>query len=76
MNITPKLVPVPVACQRAGIGRTTLYAWIGDGCVTARKAGKRTLIDVASLDAHIDALPTVQEAELRRIAAATRTTRN
>ena len=53
----PKLMSVPTALDRYGIGRTKLYALIGVGEIRAVKLGSKTLIDVASADAFFDSLP-------------------
>ncbi|MFZ4122936.1 MAG: hypothetical protein ACOYKM_14915 [Caulobacterales bacterium] len=53
----PKLMSVPTALDRYGIGRTKLYALIGVGAIRAVKLGSKTLIDVASADAFFDSLP-------------------
>ena len=53
----PKLMSVPAALNRYGIGRTKLYALIGVGEIRAVKLGAKTLIDVESADAFFDALP-------------------
>ena len=37
------------ACRVSSIGRTRLYALIGEGKIEVRKIGKRTLIVAASL---------------------------
>jgi len=33
-------------CRISGLGRTTVYYRLADGCLRAVKVGKRTLIDV------------------------------
>ena len=53
----PKLMSVPAALDRYGIGRTKLYALIGVGEIRAVKLGAKTLIDVESADAFFDSLP-------------------
>lgn len=53
----PKLMSVPAALDRYGIGRTKLYALIGVGAIRAVKLGSKTLIDVASAAAFFDSLP-------------------
>ena len=40
-------------CGLLSIGRTTLYALIGQGDLTVLKIGRRTLISAKSLDAFI-----------------------
>jgi hypothetical protein len=56
----PKLMSVPAALDRYGIGRTKLYALIGIGEIRAVKLGAKTLIDVESADAFFDSLPELQ----------------
>jgi excisionase family DNA binding protein len=45
------------ACAAIGIGRTKLYALIGDGKLEARALGGRTVIPAASLEQLIANLP-------------------
>lgn len=49
--------PIPAACARAGIGRTTVYRLIGEGRIVALKVGRRTLVDLASLDRFLESAP-------------------
>lgn len=56
-QITPVLIPVASAVKLSGIGATRLWALIGSGQVTARRFGRRTLVERQSLLAFIDALP-------------------
>jgi excisionase family DNA binding protein len=44
------------------ISRFQIYKLINEGSVKARKLGSRTLIDLQSLDAYLDALPPAQAA--------------
>ena len=44
----PEFEGVTQFCQRVGIGRTHLYNLLSAGKLTARKVGRRTLIDVQS----------------------------
>lgn len=48
---------VPDAVEYSGLSRTGLYEALKRGDLTARKAGKRTLIAVADLDAFLASLP-------------------
>lgn len=52
------LVSISDACARAGIGRSFLYERMADGSVRSVKAGRRRLVDVASLEAWCSSLPT------------------
>ena len=51
---------VPDAVEYSGLSRTGLYDALKRGDIAARKAGKRTLIAVADLDAYLASLPTYQ----------------
>lgn len=42
------------ACAALSLGKTTVYALIGEGKLRTRKVGGRTLIPAASLHAFID----------------------
>lgn len=44
-------------CERYGLGRTKLYSLLGSGEITAFKAGRKTLIDVASVEAWLTRQP-------------------
>lgn len=55
----PKMISVSDALGRYGIGRTKLYALIGDGRIRAVKLGMKTLIDVNVADRFFDSLPTL-----------------
>jgi excisionase family DNA binding protein len=47
----PKLAySIKEACAATSIGRSSLYAMIGNGTITTRKVGKRTLIPADSLE--------------------------
>jgi hypothetical protein len=48
------LLTVNQAVQFSGLGRTRLYAALKSGRVTAKKHGRRTLVDRRSLAAFID----------------------
>lgn len=48
-------VSVEDAAAMAGVGRTTLYAALGDGSLRSLKIGKRRLIRVEALSAWITA---------------------
>lgn len=56
-NIAPAMLPIPAACQYAGLARSRLYLEIKAGRVDARKAGRRTLVMRESLDAFLASLP-------------------
>lgn len=45
------------AVAASGMSRTTLYEALKRGDLTARKAGRRTLISFAELEAYLASLP-------------------
>jgi excisionase family DNA binding protein len=47
------------AARAAGVGRSTIYENINSGALKARKAGRRTLILRADLQAWLDSFPAV-----------------
>jgi excisionase family DNA binding protein len=52
-----KLLPIPVAARRLGIGRTLMYELLGAGVIpTVRIGSKRRLVPVEALDAYADNL--------------------
>jgi excisionase family DNA binding protein len=57
----PKLMPLDIACRYGGFGRSKGYELIREHQITAVKLGRRTLVDVASLDAFLAALPKLDE---------------
>jgi excisionase family DNA binding protein len=48
------------ACARHNLSRSALYLLIGAGKIAAIKNGRRTLINVPSLDAHLASLPAAE----------------
>jgi hypothetical protein len=56
----PLYVSVRDACTRYNCSRSALYLLIGAGKIAAVKNGRRTLVVVASADAHFAALPPAQ----------------
>jgi len=50
------------AARAAGVGRSTIYENINSGALKARKAGRRTLILRADLQAWLDSFPAVKAA--------------
>ena len=60
-TLAPLCLSIPEACRVAGIGRTGLYKAIGDGSLTVRKAGRRTLVPVDSLKQWLASLPEVHK---------------
>ena len=57
MAISALLCTIPEALARTGIGRSFLYERLADGSIRSVKAGKRRLVDVASLTAWAESLP-------------------
>ena len=58
-TVTPALFTIHGAAVYSGFARSRLYLEIKAGKLDARKAGRRTLVTRASLDALLDALPKV-----------------
>lgn len=54
---------IPQAVQTSGISRSGLYEAMRRGDLIARKAGRRTLIAFADLEAFLASLPTYQAGE-------------
>ena len=55
----PLAVTIPDAVKATGLSRTSIYEAMKQG-LPARKAGRRTLIMVADLEAYLASLPTYQ----------------
>ena len=56
----PIAVTIPDAVKLSGLSRTRLYDCLQQGKISARKAGRRTLINFADLEAYLASLPTYQ----------------
>ena len=56
----PIAVTIPEAVKASGMSRTSIYLALKHGHLTARKAGRRTLICFADLEAFLAGLPTYQ----------------
>jgi excisionase family DNA binding protein len=54
---TPISVTIPDAVRVSGMSRTSIYEALKRGDLTARKAGRRTLIQFADLQAYLASLP-------------------
>lgn len=50
-------VTIPDAVKVTGMSRTSIYEALKRGDITARKAGRRTLISFADLEAYLANLP-------------------
>lgn len=56
---TPIAITIPEAVKASGLSRSRLYEALKNE-LPARKAGRRTLIMVADLEAYLASLPTYQ----------------
>lgn len=56
----PIALTIPDAVKASGMSRTSLYDALKRGDLTARKAGRRTLISCADLQAYLTNLPAYQ----------------
>jgi excisionase family DNA binding protein len=56
----PIAVTIPDAVKATGMSRSALYEAMKRGDLIARKAGRRTLISFADLEAYLASLPTYQ----------------
>jgi excisionase family DNA binding protein len=54
------LCTIPEALSRTGVGRSFLYERLAEGSIRSVKAGRRRLVDVASLAAWAASLPESQ----------------
>ncbi len=61
MNEKPFAFTIASACRVSALGRTTLYAALKSGALSARKCGRRTLILAADLEKFLDNLPSARE---------------
>lgn len=52
----PLAVSINDAAKALGLGRTSIYAMIGDGRLEAFKLGRRTLVKTASIRGLVDEL--------------------
>jgi len=51
-------VTIPDAVKATGMSRTVIYEKLKSGELPAKKAGRRTLISFADLEAYLENLPT------------------
>ena len=61
MDDKPLAHTITAACRLTGLGRTTIYAALKSGALSARKCGRRTLILAADLEAFLQSLPSVRK---------------
>lgn len=54
----PISLTIPNAVEASGMSRTAIYEALKRGDLTARKAGRRTLISFADLQNYMASLPT------------------
>lgn len=54
LDFEPLLVDTHTACQMLGIRRTSLFGYLRDGTLQRRKAGRKTLVTMASIKAFPD----------------------
>ena len=55
---TPLAITIPDAVKASGLSRTAIYEALKLGHISACKAGRRTLISFAALEAYLASLPT------------------
>ncbi len=56
----PIALTIPDAVRLSGCSRSSLYVALKRGDLTARKAGRRTLIPMSELQAYLASLPKYQ----------------
>lgn len=59
--LRPRLLPFKEACLYGGFGRWKAYALIREGKLTAYRMGKKTMLDVGSIDRYHESLPKIGE---------------
>ena len=57
---TPIAVTIPDAVKATGMSRTSIYEALKRGDLSARKAGRRTLVNFADLQTYLASLPSDQ----------------
>ena len=57
---TPIAVTIPEAVKLSGLSRSAIYEALKRQDISALKAGRRTLIPFANLEAYLASLPTYQ----------------
>ena len=58
-HLFPDALSIADACEKAGVGRTTIYEAIAAGRLKARKLGRRTLILRDDFTQFLAALPEI-----------------
>ncbi len=56
----PLAVTIPGAVEASGLSRSAIYLALKRGDLSAKKAGRRTLIALSDLQAYLASLPTYQ----------------
>lgn len=59
-QVNPIAVTVPEAVKLSGLSRTAIYEALKRKDISARKSGRRTLIQFADLETYLASLPTYQ----------------
>lgn len=57
---SPITLTIPEAIKASGMSRTALYEALKKNLISAKKAGRRTLISYADLQAYLASLPAYQ----------------
>ncbi|GGJ21917.1 helix-turn-helix domain-containing protein [Neoroseomonas lacus] len=60
-NITPRYVTVPQATKMFSISKFTIYTLHKRGSIRMAKTGRRTLVEVASVEEHLRSNPVVRQ---------------
>jgi excisionase family DNA binding protein len=58
--ITPRYITVPQATKMFSVSKFTIYTLHKHGSIRMLKAGRRTLVDVASFEEHLHRNPVVR----------------
>lgn len=62
----PPMMPIARVVETFGVTRTFIYERLADGTFTARKAGRRVLIETASITSWLHSLPPATFGRKRR----------
>lgn len=60
---TPIAVTIPEAVKLSGLSRSALYEALKRQAITAKKAGRRTLIQFSELETYLASLPNYRAGE-------------
>lgn len=61
--LSPITLTIPEAVRASGMSRTGIYEALKNKNISAKKAGRRTLISYADLQAYLASLPAYQAGE-------------